>query len=261
MGTIGIRIGAFDVLGRQLTFGPDRQETWTNKADQPTENIVIQDCANLKMIKHSTPSSAQGSTKEIYTWLNVQEPTFSHLIKRALRQEGDAVLHTYPHKNQVIRVIHVLNPDLRETPDAKCKTVAEKLSLALSNSFAVFLGTHKQHLRIQPIAAGVNAGTCLPVLPILTVAAMNTAVQNLAPKAHERLSRCKLELSVTYQHEHKLYSTAFKNLGNKSYEELTMAAQQQLLAQQQRSKPNLARPHRQRPHQTASAPPPQYHQL
>ena len=153
MGTIVIRIGAFDVLGRQLTYGLDRQEIWTNKADQPTENMVIQDCANLKMIKHSTPSSAQGSTKEIYTWLDVQEPTFSHLIKRALRQEGDAVLHTYSHKNQEIRVIHVLNPDLRETPDAKCKAVAEKLSLALSNSFAVFLGTHKQHLRIQPIAA------------------------------------------------------------------------------------------------------------
>ena len=260
-GTIMIRIGAFDVLGRQLTFTPDCQEIWTNKADQPTGTMVILDCANLETIKHSTPPFTKGSTKEIYTWLEVQVPTFSHLIKQALRHVGDAVIHTYPHKNQEIRVIHVINPDFRETPDANCKTVAEKLTLALSNTLAVFLGTHRQHLRIQPIAAGINAGSFLPVLPILTVAAMTAAVQNLAPKAQERLSRCKLELCVTYQHEHKLYSTAFKNLGNKSYEELTMAAQQQLLAQQQRSKPNLARPHKQRPHQTASAPPPQYHQL
>ena len=181
--------------------------------------------------------------------------------KTALRRVGDAVLHTYSHKNQDIRVIHVINPDFKETPDAKCKAVAEELTLAISNILAIFLGTHKHHLRIQPIAAGVNAGSFLPVLPILTVAAMTAAVQNLAPKAQERLSRCKLELCVTYQHEHKLYSTAFKNLGNKSYEELTMAAQQQLLAQQKRSKPYPAKPHWQRPHQTASAPPTQYHQL
>ena len=260
-GTAAIRIGAYDVLGRQLTFTLSRQETWTYKANQPTGDMVILDCTNLKLIHHSTPSSAHGSTKDIYAWLDKQEPNFPTLVKQSLQREGDAALHTYTHKGQPIWVIHVINPDFRETADVACKVVAEKISLAFSNIFAIFLGTKKQHLRIQPIAGGLYAGSFLPILPTLTVAAMTAAFQNLASKAQETLSRCKLELCVTYQEEHKHYAIAFKNLGNKSYEEQTKAAQQQLLTQQQRSKPKFAMRHEKRPHPTAPALPVQYHQL
>ena len=200
----------------------------------------------------------------IYTWLDKQEPNFPFLVKQSLQREGDAVLHSYTHKGQPIFVIHVINPDFRETVDVTCKVVAEKISLAYSNILTIFLGTKKQHLRIQPIAGGLYAGSFLPTLPTLTVAAMNAAFQNRPSEAPETLSRCKLELCVTYQEEHKHYATAFNTFGNKSYEEQTEAAQKQHQLQQQRStirKPKFVKWHERRPHQTASTLPHQYHQL
>ena len=260
-GTAAIRIGAYDVLGRQLTFTLDRQYSWTYKANQPTSDTVILDCTNLKLIHQTTPVSAHGSTKDIFAWLDKQDPNFPTLLKKSLLHECDAALHTYTRKGRQIWVIHTINPDFRETVDVTCKAAAEKISLAFSNIFDMFLGTSKQHLRIQPIAAGVYAGGLLPILPTITVAAMTAAFQNLAPEAQRTLSQCKLELCVTYQQEHKQYTTAFRTFGNKSYEEQTKAAQQQLLTQQQRSKPSFAKRHEPRPNTTASAQPQQYHQL
>ena len=162
--------------------------------------------------------------------------------------------------------IHVINPDFRESPDIACKTVIERITIAFSNIFFIFLGTGKQHLRLQPIARGLHAGPFSSVLPTITVAAITAAFLNLAPKEQKALSRCNLELCVTYQEEHKLYTTAFKILGNKSHKEQADAAQQQLLTQQQRSKPASAKPHWHRPRQflylsTASTLPQQYHQI
>ena len=174
------------------------------------------------------------------------------------------MLHPYTHKGQPILVIHITNPDFRETVDVTCTEVAEKLTRAYFNILTIFLDTKKQHLRIQPIAGGLYAGSFLPTLPTLIVAAMNAAFQNLPLEAQETLSRCKLELCVTYQGEHKHYVTAFKTFGNKSYKEQTEAAQKQHQLQKQRStirKPKFVKWHERRPQQGASTPPYQYHQL
>ena len=263
-GTAPITIVEYDVLGRQLKYTVDRRPSWIYKADQPTSEIVIVDCTNLNLIRHSTPTSAHGSSKDIYTWLDEQELNFPILVKQSLLREGDAVLHPYTHKGQPILVIHITNPDFRETVDATCTEVAEKLTRAYFNILTIFLDTKKQHLRIQPIAGGLYAGSFLATLPTLTVAAMNAAFQNLPLEAQETLSRCKLELCVTYQGEHKHYVTAFKTFGNKSYKEQTEAAQKQHQLQKQRStirKPKLVKWHKRRPQQGAPTPPYQYHQL
>ena len=174
------------------------------------------------------------------------------------------MLHPYTHKGQPILVIHVINPDFRETVDVTCTEVAETLTLAYFNILTIFLDTEKQHLRIQPIAGELYAGSFLPTLPTLTVAAMNAAFQNLPLEAQETLSRCKLELCVTYQGEHKHYVTAFKTLGNKSYKEHTEAAQKQHQLQQQRRttrNPKLAKWRQRRPQRGATTPSHQFHQL
>ena len=216
------------------------------------------------LIRHSTPISAHGSCKDIYTWLDEQGLNFPDLVKQSLLREGDAVLHPYTHKGQPILVIHITNPDFRETVDATCMEVAEKLTRAYLNILNIFHDTKKQHLRIQPIAGGLYAGSFLATLPTLTVAAMKAAFKSLPFEAQETLARCKIELCVTYQGEHKHYVTAFKTLGNKSYKEQTEAAQKQHQLQQQRRttrNPKLVKWQERRLQQGAPTTPHQYHQL
>ena len=222
------------------------------------------DNANLHLIQHSSPISAHGSSKDIYTWLDVRGLHFPDLIKQSLLREGDAALHPYTHKGQPILVIHITNPDFRETVDATCMEVAEKLTQAYLNILNIFHGTKKQHLRIQPVAGGLYAGSFLATLPTLTVAAMKAAFKSLPFEAQETLSRCKIELCVTYQGEHKHYVTAFKTLGNKSYKEQTEAAQKQHQLQQQRRttrNPKLAKWRQRRPQRGAPTASHQCHQL
>ena len=112
--------------------------------------------------------------------------------------------------------------------------VAEKLTQAYLNILNIFHGTKKQHLRIQPVAGGLYAGSFLATLPTPTVAAMKAAFKLLPSEAQEALARCKIELCLTYQGEHKHYVNAFKTLANKSYKDLTETAQEQHQLQQQR---------------------------
>ena len=257
-----IGIGAYNVLGRQLTFTP--KETWAYKTTQPNRDMVILDCTTLKQI-HDPSSSVHGSTKDIYAWLGKQEITFPPTVKQTLQQEGDAALHTHDHKGQPILIIHVINPDFRESAEMTCKTAIERITEAFSNIFSIFLGTGKQHLRLQPIAKGLHAGTFGSTLPTITVAAISAAFLNLAPSKQKALSRCNLELCVTYLEEHKHYTTAFKDFGSKTYTEQIAAAQQQFSTKQQH-KHTPAKPQWHRDRQfiylsTTSTPPPQYHQI
>ena len=227
--------------------------------------MVILDCTTLKQIHDPTPSSVHGSTKDIYAWLGKQELTLPPTVKQTLQREGDAALHTHDHKGQPILIIHVINPDFRESAEMTCKIAIERITEAFFNIFSIFLGTGKQHLRLQPIARGLHAGTFGSTLPTITVAAISAAFLNLAPSEQKALSRCNLELCVTYLEEYKHYTTAFKNFGTKSCKEQTEAAQQQFLTKQQR-KPTPAKPQWHRDRQfiylsTTSTPPSRYHQI
>ena len=211
-----------------------REASWKYMAGEPDCQTVIVDNTNLTLIQNSDPSSAHGSSKDLYTWLELRWRYFPDPLKKALLQECDAVLHSYTRKGQSILVIHVTNPDFRERADATCTEVAKKLTQAYLNILNIFHNTKKQHLRLQPVAGGLYAGCFLATLPTLTVAAMKSAFKLLPLETQEALVSTNIELCVSYEGEHKLYVNAFRSFIDKPFKEHTQTAQEQHRLQQQR---------------------------
>ena len=189
IGPVHIAITEHNVLGRQLLITQGYEAyTWKHMAREPNHQTVIVDNTNLTLIQNSNPSSAHGSSKDLYTWLELRWQYFPDPLKNALQQECDAVLHFYTRKGhpKPISVIHVTNPDFREKADATCTEVARKLTQAYKNILNIFHNTKKQHLRLQPVAGGLYAGGFLTTLPTLTVAAMKAAFQLLPRKKRKK---------------------------------------------------------------------------
>ena len=235
-GMVRIAITEYNVLGRQLLIEQGHKDyTWKHLASEPDYQTVIVDNTYLHLIQSSNPRSAQGSTKDLYTWLDLQWQYFPDPIKNALQSECDAVLHRYTHKGhpKLISVIHVINPDFRQKADATCIEVARKLTQAYKNILNIFHKTNMQHLRLQPVAGGYISGAFLTTLPTLTVAALKAALKLLPHETQEALPSTNIELCVSYEREHKLYVSAFRTFINKTFMEQTLTAQEQHRQQQQ----------------------------
>ena len=187
-----VAVVPYGVLGVQL----DMSHHVVPAAREPAADTVVVDPAGLRFIQDLGPAGAGGASGAIYSWLKIGlDAHFPHDVRQALRQEGDAKIHTYGQKH----VIHVVGPDLgvmsMSTPATRASAV-DKLTVAYRHILEEFLTSESPRLRLLPVSGGIFAGPFQKDLPAMTFTSLDGAFRSLPPASQRRLLRTETKISL-----------------------------------------------------------------
>lgn len=196
--SLKVDVVPYGVLGTQKT-----QKGYTPRGEEPDETITIVDPAGLPFIQRGS-SGAGGASGSIYQFLRLSNGQFPEHVRKAIRQETDAALHTYGYH----QVIHVVGPDFRSRR-VPIKEALELLTQSYTNVFEAFISSPTRTLRLLPISGGIFSGTHMKQLPLLTKEAILCAFKRLSNEAKSTLQDANVDLCIFDEKELGQYKAVF----------------------------------------------------